>query len=135
MPTLDKLIMLSMAVNDMAKLKEFYEDTMGFKVTTHFGQGDKHWVSLELPGGGIAITLTTAYENMKPGTLKLYVSTPDIEAAYNKLSSEGASEVANDLYGPGSVVKWFSIDCRQADITALCIHSNSFLDRRKHSIK
>ena len=42
MPTLDKLIMLSMAVNDMAKSKEFYEHVMGFKVTTDFGQGDKH---------------------------------------------------------------------------------------------
>ncbi|HKC37360.1 MAG TPA: glyoxalase superfamily protein [Chitinophagaceae bacterium] len=109
MPTLDKLIMLSMAVNDMAGSKQFYEHTLGFKVTTDYGQGDKHWVSLELPGGGITITLTTAHENMKPGTMKLYVSTRDIEATHKNLSSEGASEVGNDLYGPGSGVKWLSI--------------------------
>jgi len=56
------------------------------------------------------VTLTTAHERTKPGTMMLYVSTPDIEATHNKLSSEGASEVANDLYGPGSGVKWFSIE-------------------------
>jgi len=125
MPTLDKLIMLSMAVNDMAKSKEFYEHTMGFKVTTDFGQGDKHWVSLELPSGGISITLTTAHENMKPGTMKLYVSTPDIEATHNKLSSEGASEVANDLYGPGSGVKWFSIDDPDGNLWLIVESKNS----------
>lgn len=102
--------MLSMAVSDMAKSKEFYETKLGFKVTTDYGQGDKHWVSLELPGGGTSMTLTTTHENMKPGTVKLYVSSPDIQEAHKQFAPAGAGEVTDDLYGPGSGVKWFSLN-------------------------
>lgn len=51
------------------------------------------------------------HENMKPGTLKLYLSTSNLEAAYNEFKARGikVSEVKNDLYGPGSGVKWFEI--------------------------
>ena len=43
--------------------------------------------------------------------MKLYVSTPDIEAAYNELKAKGVkvNEVKDDLYGPGSGVKWFDL--------------------------
>ena len=43
---------------------------------------------MALPGGGTSINLTTEHENMKPGTLKLYLSTPEIEAAYNQLKDD-----------------------------------------------
>jgi catechol 2,3-dioxygenase-like lactoylglutathione lyase family enzyme len=110
MQVLEKLIMFHMAVNDMARSKDFYENSMGFRVTKDYGQGDKHWVSLELPGGGTSFNLTTAHENMQPGTMKLYISTSDIEEAHEQLSSKGATPIADDLYGPGSGVKWFSVD-------------------------
>ena len=110
MSTLNNIFMLSMAVKDIAKSKQFYEVTMGFKVRADFGQGDHHWVTLDLPGEDTSITLTTAHENMVPGTLKLYVSAPEIEAAHKQLTTAGASDIADDLYGPGSGVKWFSIN-------------------------
>jgi uncharacterized glyoxalase superfamily protein PhnB len=44
---------------------------------------------MEFPGGGTSINLTNVYENMQPGTMKLYLSTPDIEAAYKELKSKG----------------------------------------------
>ena len=46
----EKILMFTMAVTDMAKAKEFYADTLGFKVTKDYGQGDQHWVSLDAPG-------------------------------------------------------------------------------------
>jgi catechol 2,3-dioxygenase-like lactoylglutathione lyase family enzyme len=113
MKTIDKLIMFHMGVSDMDKSKKFYADTMGFEVTKDYGQGDRHWVSLDLPGGGTSLNLTTALENLKPGTMKLYLSTPDIQAAYRQLTAKGVkptSQIADDLYGPGSGVKWFSLD-------------------------
>lgn len=110
MPGLNKLIMLSVAVNDMAKSKQFYEQTLGFKVISDFGEGDRRWVSLELPEGGVRITLTTTHENMQPGTLKLYISSQDIEASHEGLKPAGASEISDDLYGLGSGVRWFSIN-------------------------
>ena len=86
----EKILMFHMAVTDMAKAKEFYADKLGFKVTKDSGQGDQHWVSLEAPGGGPSLNLTTMHENMKPGTMKLYLSTPDIEAAYQELKAKGS---------------------------------------------
>ena len=48
----EKILMFTMAITDMAKAKEFYADKLGFKVTKDYGQGDQHWVSLDAPGGG-----------------------------------------------------------------------------------
>ena len=103
----EKILMFTMAVTDMAKAKEFYADKLGFKVTQDYGQGGQHWVSLAAPGGGASLNLTTMHENMKPGTMKLYLSTPDIEATYKELKAAGVeptSEIADDGWG-----KWFGI--------------------------
>lgn len=107
----EKILMLQMAVTDMAAAKTFYSEQLGFKVTKDFGQGERHWVSLELPGGGTSLTLSTYHGNMKPGTMSLYLSTSNIEEAYSDLTAKGveANEIKDDLYGPGSGVKWFSL--------------------------
>jgi len=111
MAAINKLIMFHMGVTDMDKSKKFYADMLGMKVTQDYGQGDMHWVSLELPGGGTSINLATALENLKPGTMKLYLSTDDSKAAHRELSDKGAGpgELGDDLYGPGSGVKWFDL--------------------------
>ena len=114
MKTFDKLVMFSLAVTDMVSAKDFYADKLGFKITSDYRQNDNHWwVSLDLPGGGMTITLTTAHENMKPGTMKLYLSTPDIQATHKQLTEKGvtlSNGIKDDLYGPGSGVKWLSFN-------------------------
>src|SRR5256885_1766810 len=107
----EKLIMLQMAVTDMAKAKAFYADQLGWTVTSDVGRGDKHWVSLSLPGGGATLTLTTMHAHMKPGVLQLYYSTSDIEEEFNQLKARGVEldEVKDDLYGPRSNVKFFEL--------------------------
>ena len=107
----EKILMVMMAVTDMAKAKTFYAEQLGFQVTTDYGQGAQHWVTLELPGGGPSLTLSTLHGNMKPGTMRLYLSTSNIEAAHNELKAKGVkvNEVKDDLYGPGSGVKWFDL--------------------------
>ena len=103
----EKIQMFTMAVTEMARAKEFYTEKLGFQVTKDYGQGDQHWVSLDLPGGGASLNLTTMHENMQPGTMKLYLSTVDVEAAYNDLKAKGiepTSEIAGDGWG-----KWFGI--------------------------
>ena len=107
----EKLLMLPIAVTEMAKAKAFYAEQLGFQVPKDVGQGDQHWVSLELPGGGASLTLSTMHGQMKPGTMTLYYSTSNIEAAYNELKAKGVkvNEVKDDLYGPGSGVKWFDL--------------------------
>ena len=104
----EKILMFTMAVTDMAKAKEFYADTLGFKVTKDSGQGDQHWVSLEAPGGGPSLNLTTMHENMKPGTMKLYLSTPDIEAAYQELKAKGVEPTSEIIEIQGVKYAGFS---------------------------
>ncbi|MDQ2717308.1 MAG: glyoxalase superfamily protein [Chloroflexota bacterium] len=107
----EKILMVMMAVTEMAKAKTFYAEQLGWSVTTDYGEGDQHWVTLELPGGGASLSLSTMHGQMKPGTLTLYLSTSDIEATHNALEAKGVKvhDVKDDLYGPGSGVKWFDL--------------------------
>jgi hypothetical protein len=54
---------------------------------------------------------------MKPGTMSLYFASSDLAAAHTELSAKGAkvNEVKDDLYGPGSGVKWFNLVDPDAD--------------------
>lgn len=112
MSIVNRIMWFSMAVSDMPKAKEFYADKLGLKVASDFRRDDKNWwVSVTLPEGGASITLTTSHENMKPGTMKLYLAAPDLAAAHKELGAKSApvSDVKDDLYGPGSGVKWFQV--------------------------
>ena len=112
MTVVNQLTMVSVVVNDMQRAKEFYAE-LGLEVATDYRQNDDNWwVTLTLPGGGASITLarssTTSNEPPKPGTLGLYLSTSDIAAAHKELNERGVQtgEVRDDLYGPGSGVKF-----------------------------
>jgi catechol 2,3-dioxygenase-like lactoylglutathione lyase family enzyme len=113
MQVVDKLMMFYMAVNDMPKAKAFYADNLGLKVTKDYRQDDDNWwVSLTFPEGGVTITLSTFHGNTKPGTMNLYFATSDVAATHKELSSKGVNvnEVKDDLFGPGSGVKWFNLE-------------------------
>jgi catechol 2,3-dioxygenase-like lactoylglutathione lyase family enzyme len=116
MQAVNELTMVSVVVSDMKKAKEFYAEKLGFEVATDYRQNDDNWwVTLTLPGGGASITLarssTTSNEPPKPGTLGFYLSTSDIAAAHKELTETGVktSDVRDDLYGPGSGVKFFQL--------------------------
>lgn len=107
-----KFIMLTMPVNDMPKMKEFYTEKLGFQITSEYRQDDGHWwTSVKVPGDDVAVTFSTFHPNSKSGSMNLYLLAPDIETAHNNLSAKGATPtpITPDLYGPGSGVKWFSV--------------------------
>ena len=111
MSALQKVTMFQLAVNDMPKAKEFYAEKLGLEVKTDYRQDEANWwVSLTSPEAGPTITLTTHHGHMKPGALTMYFSAGDVQAAHDELSQQGVevSEVQDDLYGPGSGVKWFN---------------------------
>jgi catechol 2,3-dioxygenase-like lactoylglutathione lyase family enzyme len=111
MSAIGGLIQLMMGVTDMEASKSFYADVMGFAVTQDYGKGDAHWVNVSFPEGGVTLTLTTYLgDHLQPGTMSLYVATPDIQQAYDELTAKGVEptdEISDDLFGPGSGVKWF----------------------------
>jgi catechol 2,3-dioxygenase-like lactoylglutathione lyase family enzyme len=111
MTAIGGLTQLMMGVTDMEESKRFYADVMGFAVTQDYGKGNARWVNVSFPEGGVTLTLTTYLgDHLQPGTLSLYVATPDIQQAYDELTAKGVEPtdpIADDLYGPGSGVKWF----------------------------
>ncbi|MFZ0546154.1 MAG: VOC family protein [Candidatus Promineifilaceae bacterium] len=116
MQLVNKFTMVSMLVSDMNKAKTFYAEKLGLEVATDYRQNDNNWwVTLTFPGGGASITLarssTTHNEPAKPGTLSFYFSTADIEAAHTALKEKGVEtgEIMDNLYGPGSGVKFFQL--------------------------
>jgi catechol 2,3-dioxygenase-like lactoylglutathione lyase family enzyme len=113
MQLVDKLMRFKMAVSDMPNAKAFYADKLGLKVETDYRRDDHNWwVSLTLPESGASIVLTTAHENMKPGTMSLYFASSNVTGSHKELTAKGAAvnEVKDDLYGPGSGVKWFNVE-------------------------
>ena len=116
MQVVNKLTMVSVVVSDMKKAKEFYAEKLGLEVATDYRQNDDNWwVTLHLPGGGASITLarssTTSNEPPKPDSVSFYFSTSDIAAAHHEFDEKGlkTSEIRDNLYGPGSGVKFFQL--------------------------
>ena len=116
MQLVNNLSMVSLVVGDMQQSKAFYAEKLGLEVVTDYRQNDDNWwVTLTLPGGGVSMTLsrssTTSNEPPEPGVLGFYLSTSDITAAHKELKEKGVktSEVQDDLYGPGSGVKFFQL--------------------------
>jgi catechol 2,3-dioxygenase-like lactoylglutathione lyase family enzyme len=116
MQTVNKLTMVSVLVSDMKIAKEFYAEKLGLEVATDYRLNDDNWwVTLTFPGGGASLTLarssTTDNQPPKPGTISFYFSTSDIAAAHQELNEKGVttSAVQDNLYGPGSGVKFFQL--------------------------
>ena len=116
MQIVNKFIMVSIAVNDVKKAREFYAEKLGLEIVTDYRRSDDNWwVTLTPPGGGTSITLarsSSVKKTTQPGTLSFYLSASDIAAAHKELNEKGVktNEVKDDLYGPGSGVKWFNLD-------------------------
>jgi len=71
----------------------FKTDKLGLKVASDYRRdGHNWWVSLTLPQDGAA--------------------TSDLAAAHKEIGAKGAkvSDVKDDLYGPGSGVKWLNLE-------------------------
>lgn len=116
MQVVNELTMVSMVVSDMNKAKEFYAEKLGLEVAQDYRQDDDNWwVSLTIPGNGASITLarssTTDNQPPNPDSMSFYFSTPDIAAAHKALNEKGVNpgEIQDDLYGPGSGVKFFQL--------------------------
>jgi catechol 2,3-dioxygenase-like lactoylglutathione lyase family enzyme len=110
----NKLSMFTLAVSDMPKAKAFYSDTLGLKVTQDYRQDDQNWwVTLTSTEGGVSINLARYGDDIvKPGSVGLYFKTSDLATAHKELSGKGikVSDIQDDLFGPGSGVKFFQLE-------------------------
>ena len=114
MQIVNKLSMFTLAVSEMPKAKAFYADMLGLKVTKDYRQDDQNWwVTLTSPEGGVSINLARYGEHaITHGTVALYFKTSDVAAAHEELNKKGVkvSDIQDDLFGPGSCVKFFQLE-------------------------
>ncbi len=115
MQTANKLMMVTINVGDMTKSKEFYVDKLGFAISTEYRMDDDNWwTTLALPEGGASLTLSrssAAAENAQLSKVSVYFETSDVDATHKELSDKDLEidEVQDDLFGPGSAVKWLNV--------------------------
>lgn len=113
-PVANRLMMLTINVNNIVKSKMFYSDVLGFNVTSDYRINDDNWwVSLAFPHGGAALTLARSGifpESVRTGMLSLYFESSDVTNAHKALKNKGieVNNIQNDLFGPGSDVKFFN---------------------------
>lgn len=88
-------------IQDAARARRFYEETLGLTVGTAGGQGDVHWIEYDLPGGGcLALTNATKAQPSAAagGTIALEVA--DLPALVDRLKSLGVTFQAEGIRGP-----------------------------------
>ncbi len=88
-------------VIDPARARRFYEETLGLKVGSHGGEGDRQWIEYDLPGGG-CIALTNVVPD-KPsteagGTIALEVE--DLDALIADLKAKGVEFKSDIIHSP-----------------------------------
>jgi uncharacterized protein YndB with AHSA1/START domain/predicted enzyme related to lactoylglutathione lyase len=88
-------------IQDAARARKFYEETLGLSVGMAGGNGNMHWIEYDLPGGGcLALTNTTGAQPSAAagGTIALEVA--DLPALVGRLKSLGVAFKTEGIRGP-----------------------------------
>src|SRR5262249_652958 len=88
-------------IQDAARARKFYEETLGLSVGMAGSKGDMHWIEYDLPDGGcLALTNTTGAQPSAAagGTIALEVA--DLSALVGGLKSLGVAFKAEGIRGP-----------------------------------
>lgn len=88
-------------IQDAARARKFYEETLGLSVGMAGNKGDMHWIEYDLPGGGcLALTNTNGAQPSAAagGTIALEVA--DLPALVGRLKSLGVVFQAEGIRGP-----------------------------------
>jgi predicted enzyme related to lactoylglutathione lyase len=101
------------AVDDVARAKQFYGETLGLDVTDEGGGG----LGLHLGGGGGDVYVYPKEDHVPATFTILNFSVPDVEAAVDRLTAAGVSFERYDGFeqdekgifrGEGPTIAWFT---------------------------
>ena len=101
LPPVWKVAFTMYPVVDVARARQFYEETLGLPLGKIGGQGAQMWVEYDLPGGGcLAITNATPTKPSADagGTIALEVE--DLRRLMNHLKGEGVEFKSEVIRGP-----------------------------------
>lgn len=107
------------SVTDVARAREFYEQTLGFKVGLIGEHEGGHWIEYDLPGGGcLAISNMTqgTPSNNAGGTIAFEVE--DLTTLIEELKGKGVKFVTDIIRGP----KCAMIVCLDSEGNGLLLH-------------
>lgn len=114
---LQKIAFTMYAVADIARARNFYENTLGLKVGMHGSHGGMHWVEYDLPGGGcLALTNTTGQPPGGGGIVAFEVA--DLDALIADLKAKGVAFESDIIKGPHCRMA----NCRDSEGNALVLH-------------
>lgn len=84
---------ISIPVSDQERAKDFYQNTLGFKLVNDNRWGEsQRWISLAPNGSEPVISLVNWFEQMPPGSVQgLVLTVEDIRAVREMLSDKGVS--------------------------------------------
>lgn len=98
-------------VTNIERAIEFYQDKLGFKITTDVTYEGGRWIELTIPGSATMLSLTTSSEIPGPEFQGICFETDDIEQTYNDLVTKGVhfeyppalqswGEIITEFYDP-----------------------------------
>lgn len=94
----EKVAFTMYAVEDPARARDFYENTLGLKLGSHGSHGDIHWIEFDLPGGG-CLALTNA-TGQKPGGGTIALEVSDLDAVIADLRAKNVKFHSDIIKGP-----------------------------------
>jgi catechol 2,3-dioxygenase-like lactoylglutathione lyase family enzyme len=104
-----KLEVVPIGVSDVDRAKAFYADKLGFHADVDMPFDDKRYVQLTPPGSACSISLGVGITETKPGEIDgLLLVVKDIQAVYDKLSSQGVDISKPKMEGWGSTHSYLS---------------------------
>lgn len=109
--TVDQLMMITVGVGDVDKSKAFYT-LLGCKAVQDYSKDGRRWVTLQFPGGGTTITLSTVMENLKPGENTIYLKTAGVEAVWNAVKDQDVKvtqELTKQAWPGSPWAEWFGL--------------------------
>jgi predicted enzyme related to lactoylglutathione lyase len=96
-----KVAFTTYPINDVARARTFYEQTLGLKVGMAGSHGDMHWIEYDLPGGGCLALTNTSGETPSStagGTVAFEVE--NLIGLVEALKSKGVSFKGEITRGP-----------------------------------
>jgi len=117
-----KVAFTMVPVVDVERARRFYEQTLGLRVGMAGGQGGKHWVEYDLPGGGcLALTNTTGAEPSTRAGATVALEVVDLRPMIERLRADGVAIMGELVAGPHCIMQM----CKDSEGNALLLHQLS----------
>jgi predicted enzyme related to lactoylglutathione lyase len=116
---LKKVAFTMYPVVDVARARQFYEETLGLTAGLHGNRGDQWWIEYDLPGGGcFAITNFTGNTPSTGAGGTIAFEVEDLDALVAHLKAKDTKFLGETVRGPNCRM----ITCQDSEGNAIVLH-------------